>query len=353
VDGDPGPETRQVLFLAYMDFVCSDDQNQPFKLQKADFLARGADPGGKGDFQGCGEFNPAMVFSDKEHKEFSKAQNHPARNVANAVNRRVLAFLFRAGTIVEPKLWPCPRATEPTTDCRKRLWSDGEDRRGKRLPDERREFKKTEDTFACRFYHGITIGSPCEATIKLLVVRLLIDGPENKRIPVKNRRFAVVMGPGEGSTVKRGRTDAEGILRLQVFDKSVPLTLKIDAGGLLTEDPPQSGSAGSSGNSQPQAASSTTEPPEGGPNPWKGEDKFRQYRIKDGGLLPVDAAGNDPLKQRLHNLGYGRDDLSTWDDPMLEHAVKAFQRDNKESGLSETGNLDQTTKDAIKAKHGS
>lgn len=52
-DGDPGPKTRKTLFLAYMDQLCGKD----FVLDPhKDFLARGQDPGGKGDYQGCGVF---------------------------------------------------------------------------------------------------------------------------------------------------------------------------------------------------------------------------------------------------------------------------------------------------------
>ena len=56
--------------------------------------------------------------------------------------------------------WPCPRATEGTEACKKRFWSDGERRRS---PTEvRRELRQTEDTFASRFYDGLTTRSPCD-----------------------------------------------------------------------------------------------------------------------------------------------------------------------------------------------
>lgn len=56
-DGVAGPKTRAVLFARYFQFLF------PVPLGKDAFLGRGADPEGKADFQGCGEFNPAMVFS--------------------------------------------------------------------------------------------------------------------------------------------------------------------------------------------------------------------------------------------------------------------------------------------------
>ena len=55
-DGDPGINTRAKLFPQYMDFLAVNDTGIPFRLQKTEFLAKGADAGGKGDFQGCSEF---------------------------------------------------------------------------------------------------------------------------------------------------------------------------------------------------------------------------------------------------------------------------------------------------------
>src|SRR5258705_6656612 len=62
-DGDPGAKTRKVLFLAYMDALCGPDLVLD---KKTDFLGGGADKDGKGDFQGCGEFNSILIFSKEE-----------------------------------------------------------------------------------------------------------------------------------------------------------------------------------------------------------------------------------------------------------------------------------------------
>ena len=69
VDGVAGPATRKVLYRAYMDKLCGPD----LQLDKSsDFLARNKDgAGGKGDFQGCSEFNPLRVFSKAESARFS------------------------------------------------------------------------------------------------------------------------------------------------------------------------------------------------------------------------------------------------------------------------------------------
>jgi hypothetical protein len=162
VDGKPGKETREKLFFAYMDKHCRDGKGDPFKLDAEAFLGEGKDSYGKGDYQGCGEFNPQMLFSKEEQKKYQQQENKEERDKENAVNRRVMILLFRPGNNVEPKEWPCPRAKEGPSGCKKRFWSDGEDRRSQRLATERRTYEETRGTFACRFYDRLAITSPCE-----------------------------------------------------------------------------------------------------------------------------------------------------------------------------------------------
>ncbi|MEJ7714117.1 MAG: hypothetical protein WKF84_30810 [Pyrinomonadaceae bacterium] len=83
--------------------------------KKDDFLARGADSKGKGDYQGCSEFNPILIFSQEKNVEFEQAQDKTIRNAANAPNRRVMVLLFRPGSHVLADKWPCPRAKEGST----------------------------------------------------------------------------------------------------------------------------------------------------------------------------------------------------------------------------------------------
>lgn len=161
VDGDPGQSTRPKLYKAYMDRICVDDADQSFQLDPAkNFLAQGADAGGKGDFQGCSEFNPDLVFSQEETNRFKNAANKAERDQENKPNRRVVVYLFRKGSKISPASWPCPRAKEGVAACRKRFFSDGEKRRTPTAT--RRLFKDTKDTFACRFYDRISTLSPCE-----------------------------------------------------------------------------------------------------------------------------------------------------------------------------------------------
>jgi hypothetical protein len=157
VDGSAGPNTRKALYRAYMDALCGPD----LVLDKAnDFLARNQDAGGKGDFQGCSEFNPLLLFSQDEAAAFEAASDKTDRNQENAPNRRVMILLFAAGRRVNPSVWPCPRASEGVADCKKRFFPDADVRRS--FQGSRRAFEDTKDTFACRFYQIISDDSPCE-----------------------------------------------------------------------------------------------------------------------------------------------------------------------------------------------
>ncbi len=209
VDGVAGPQTRAKLFLAYMDAICKDEKGNPFKLEKTDFLAQGTDKDGKGDYQGCSEFNPVLLFSQLEEQEFSQSQNQSQRNAENAPNRRVVVFLFRVGSRVSAERWPCPRAKEGVGGCKKRFWSDGEQRRSKRLPEQRRKYEETKDTFACRFYDRISVGSPCEG---FLASSLIIECVTWDGWKAANARYVIVDQSGKtlGLGDENFRTNEQG-----------------------------------------------------------------------------------------------------------------------------------------------
>ena len=166
--GLPAGTAESELFRAYMQKLMPPE----LKLGKKNFLAQGVDPKGKGDFQGCSEFNPLLIFSTKRNSEFESQASKTPRNDANAENRRVMVLLFRKGSKVDPARWPCPRATEGVAGCRARFWSDGETRRTTRLPDKDRRFEESKDTFACRFYQRLITTSPCEGSLFQLRIRL-------------------------------------------------------------------------------------------------------------------------------------------------------------------------------------
>ena len=155
--------TFKALAAVYMDKVCTDDDGKPFKVEKTDFLARGEDKDLKGDVQGCSEFNPLLIFSRAKQRQFDEPARHKARNEANKPNRRVMVLLFRPGSRVDPNRWPCPRAKEDTSGCRRRFFSEFATRLTNGPED--REFEKTRDTFACRFYDRLVTGSPCEIIV--------------------------------------------------------------------------------------------------------------------------------------------------------------------------------------------
>src|SRR5206468_8380690 len=63
--------TRATLFRAYMDKLCQDVDGKPFQVPKAEFLGKGASAAGRGDMQGCSEFNPVLMFSKAENDAFA------------------------------------------------------------------------------------------------------------------------------------------------------------------------------------------------------------------------------------------------------------------------------------------
>jgi len=174
-DGDPGPLTRAKLFAAYMLYLW------PSKIAPTDFSAKGADPGLKGDVQGCGEFNPIMVFSKSELASLPKDR----RDEENSANRRVMVLLFRPGSVVPPDKWPCPKIGEGTAGCKKRFWSDGEKRRSNQAL--RREFPITKDTLACRFYDRMVSSSPCEGVVPDVAVLLMLTKLDDHFCPKQEK----------------------------------------------------------------------------------------------------------------------------------------------------------------------
>jgi Putative peptidoglycan binding domain len=327
VDGDPGKSTRPVLYLAYMDHICVNKNGIPFRLDpKKDFLAHGADAKNfKGDFQACSEFNPVLLFSEEDEKRFKNPANKKERDAANAPNRRVVAFLFQPGTEVTPEEWPCPKVVKGPSDqagikvCQSRFWSDHEKRRNTHLPGEKREYLKTRDTFACRFYDRLARRSPCEAGFKEWILRILKGlsvGPIQKsgakppppkplsdHEPLSNEPF-VVIGSGGPAPEIHGTTDVNGFLRFKVHDDVAKMLLKI-AGLEIT---------------------------------------------LNGGTLPEINASFDAVKERLHNMAYGKDKLAEWDSATEFLAIRQFQRDHS---LPDNGVADDTTKDKIREVHGS
>jgi hypothetical protein len=206
-DGVAGPQTRASLFRAYMTFL------HPEKLEPSAFLAQGADPGHKGDVQGCSEFNPMMVFSQAENQQYSQPANKSQRDSENAVNRRVMVLLFRPGSVVPAEKWPCPRAEEGGEACRRRFWSDGDARRSPQAV--RREFGQTGDTFACRFYHRLVVNSPCEGVLPPPPLNshwIEIELCDQAGKPMAATRYSIQLPNGATET---GKLDKNGRARVE------------------------------------------------------------------------------------------------------------------------------------------
>lgn len=306
VDGIAGPNTRKELFTQYMDFLCHDAQDNLFRLEPERFLGKGADSKGKADFQGCGEFNPVLLLSQKQVDGFAKSKDEKARNAANAPNRRVVLFFFRPGLGLVPEEWPCPRASEGSAGCKKRFWSDAEERR-KPAAEEDRKYEETRNTFACRFYDRLARRSPCEAGVIEWVLRIRSSGPRPlaDRDPVANATFTVE-GPSVPGGKTQGTTDADGIARFRATANAGVMTLKV-AGVVIT---------------------------------------------LNGGAL-VDFDDDEPLavQQRLYNLGYGPPEREPpWLDEVRAEALKSFQTDHE---LDATGALDDASRDKLREIHGS
>lgn len=160
------PETFEALAKLYMDAICLDDDGKSFRLTPDDFIARGKGKDGKGDFQGCSEFNPLMIFSRDEKAFFDNEGNKDARNQENRENRRTMILLYPPETRVDPAKWPCPTVKEGIGGCQKRFFANAKERRTNQQ--ERRQHKDEKSdpgmlgTYACRFYDRQASDSPCE-----------------------------------------------------------------------------------------------------------------------------------------------------------------------------------------------
>jgi hypothetical protein len=334
----PSTGVRKKMYAEYMDVICHDASlgknaagksiGKRFKLNaQTDFLAHNADGKKlKGDVQGCGDFNPTFRLSQgKEDLAKNDKVLAEVRNSLYVVDRRVIAYIFRHGTRIDPKHWPCPRAREGPTDCTKRFWSDG-DKRRKPGPDDRtfgenmvilelddannltvHPVEETGNLMACRFYHAFAIHSPCETKLKEWVIRFKITSFNGELKVLSFRRYVVKAGQTENSPILRGTTDEFGVIRIPVFDEKTTMTLQIDAGRDLTEE--------------------DDNPPKDPPDPAD-EANFLQFDLAAGTLHPRDIDDDLAVKQRLYNLGFGETAPDKMSDDEFKKAFGSFQHKN-------------------------
>jgi hypothetical protein len=368
-------KTRELLFGEYMDAICHDGTGAPFRLvAERDFLCRNRDGDGlKGDVQGCGEFNEIFLLSQEEEDLAKKDKVLEAvRNEVYRANRRVVVYIFKHGSEIDPKKWPCPRAIEGPYGCTLRFWSDYKDRR--KHTSERRTFgekmdlferdedgnlivdadgkpaprkpEETGNTLACRWYHGFAIHSPCERQMQEWVLRIRVDSSKKEPEPLKGRRYVVVTGEVETAAVIRGTTNDKGEIRIPVFDEHVKMTLKLDAWGKLfaLDDNTPTGKAG-----DPPPA----DKPDAGTgfdtDSFPDEDKFLTFELDCGALRRMEPTDDElPTKQRLYNLGFGLNAPKQWTDEEFTNAVRQYRNSRN---LGKGSDLDGATRIKIQEDH--
>jgi hypothetical protein len=126
--------------------------------------------------QSCGKLNPIVLLSSAEMggADTTDGASKTTRNADDAPNRRVIMYLFPKGTTVPAGMWPCPKVGDSNAACSKAFWPDGDARR--KNGTDRRDYKNTRDTMACRFYDRFARRSPCEGgAYKLFPFGLLIE----------------------------------------------------------------------------------------------------------------------------------------------------------------------------------
>lgn len=79
---------------------------------------------------------------------------------------------------------------------------------------------------------------------------------------------------------------------------------------------------------------------------WLDDKTSHAWTLRLGHLDPAETVSG--AQARLRNLGYDAGPIDGQPGPKLEAALRAFQKKN---GLSETGTLDDATKDKIRAAH--
>jgi hypothetical protein len=338
----PAGTSDSDLFKAYMQKLVPAD----LKVSKQNFLAQGADSGGKGDYQGCSEFNPVLIFSTKKNNQFESDTDKTARNDANAPNRRVMVLLYAKGSKVDPAKWPCPRSTEGIGGCQKRFWANGDQRRSTRLADNDRIYGDKTDalkgTFACRFYDRmLTDKSPCEGTTTVKIrlfdaqARPLPFAPclitQQSQTPQPSRATGAPPSPlgttsGSPPGSRAGGSKEDAVITFQV--QNVPATVNVKWSRPKAEEGP------------------------GAPLPKADDLDDFEYEMDVAIDIPDDDA-NPTSQTRLKNLGYDVNPPKPV--PGLGDPTQAFQRDYKPQfgDIVVDGTLNAPTINAIKTAHDS
>ena len=227
--GEGAPTAVDELIQVYMALLC------PTKLEKTDFLGRGQ-AGGKADLQGCGKFNPVMVFSKDEAQRYSRPENHQDRDSENQINRRVVIYFFRGSILLDPSQWQCPRALEDASGCRPRFFVNGDQRQSPAA--KHRVFPTVKDTFGCRFYDRIAHDSPCESPAgRRRYLRILVRDVTGEAIVNENYRLEI---DGVLISTDADLTDGRGMVRKEISWEATTgvLTVRTHVWEIKIETPP-------------------------------------------------------------------------------------------------------------------
>ena len=239
-DGVAGAGTRKVLFGAYMDWLCtSPGSTTPFKMQITDFLGGASAAAGdtpKLSTQSCGKFNPILLLANS----VMQGSDREGRNALDAPNRRVMMFLFKAGTVVDPATWPCPLIGATGDACKSAFWPDGDQRRTN--GDVERSYKLKPDTMACRFYDRFARRSPCERG----AFKIWLQDPQRQRMPNAPYRFTC------GTIVRTGNADSNGLVTM--FLNTAETTATLQWGQLPTSSDASTSSSSSQTSQNDQTA---------------------------------------------------------------------------------------------------
>jgi hypothetical protein len=241
-DGIPGPLTRKALFARYFDHLCVRADGTPYTVPIERFVGAGHLPKRQGATQGCGELNPVRVRSKSAAAGEDKQKAE--RDKRNAANRRVLVYILDDDLPFESARWPCPTTADSGARCEAELWSDGKRRRAP--GDDERTFRQHRDTFACRFYHGLAMRSPCEVVSAMQPASVRLVDPFGEPVVAAPVHFHA------GGVRRVAMTGPDGVAQTSVPEGDVVITLTSGQVGHAGEaafafskhaDPPEPGAS--------------------------------------------------------------------------------------------------------------
>jgi|GEM_PF-2509126 len=200
VDGIAGPVTTKKLHESYMKSLCETP------VRHADFVGDPQDAKRQWACNGCSEFNPVLVLSKTDEDKFRAASNKAGRAARNAPNRRATVMLFPE-TAKGPGnvTFPCPSWSDGPAKCKGQFFDDADMRR--KPSEAQRSWEKDKDTFACRFYAGVSteVADPATGSVKPTSRQATVIELHDTLFRTNS---AVVLPEGEAPVSKGGSHDS-------------------------------------------------------------------------------------------------------------------------------------------------